>query len=219
MSVQGDDLKTTFASVFLSMFSRDKPVKHIVFLTQDEKLASKVKGLNDIMQEEGDEILIALLEQDGDAWLWFPKEQPEDGGTEQEGTCADKNDMGTPYDAENASEGNGENVLDDAESTPSESADAENATNPPKSEYLFKESAAAGLGLSGEEAQAVVWDNADAGELVAQAELSGLLEPDDDAEKEDESDSLVEEDGGESWNDAGTGEKSDTGGTVWRFFR
>ncbi len=70
LSIRGDEGDSTLMSTFLSAFSRFKPVYRMVLITQDEALAKAVSLLNS-SGVEGNDILIASLQEDGVLVTWF----------------------------------------------------------------------------------------------------------------------------------------------------
>lgn len=70
MSIRGDEGDSTLLSTFLSAFSRYKPEYRMALITQDETLANAVHLLN-ASGVEGDDILIASLQEDGVPQMWF----------------------------------------------------------------------------------------------------------------------------------------------------
>lgn len=73
LSVRGDGADTTIMSIFLSAFSRFKPVYKMVLVTQDETLANAVQMLN-TSGVEGAEIIICKLSETNGISLWFNNE-------------------------------------------------------------------------------------------------------------------------------------------------
>ncbi len=73
LSVRGDGADTTIMSIFLSAFSRFKPVYKMLLVTQDETLANAVQMLN-TSGVEGAEIMICKLSETNGISLWFSNE-------------------------------------------------------------------------------------------------------------------------------------------------
>lgn len=77
LSVRGDEVDATVMSTFISALARYKPVNNLLLLTQDMKLSSAVRFLNN-SGIEGDEILCFALNEDRLVQDWYFRDREDD---------------------------------------------------------------------------------------------------------------------------------------------